>query len=103
MRCPPLNEPRTAENRFAAIDAVVKDMPPVQRACNTCGYADVPLMPSDPNAGWIAHCTAPVPVNVMLHPDKVKMQFAAADAARWQGRRLRPCPAWIDKEARPND
>lgn len=88
----------TSNQRFAPIDAVVADMPPVARACSTCRFADIPAMPDDLSEGWIAHCTAPVPINTMLHATRVQMSFPAADAARWDSKRQKPCSAWAERE-----
>ena len=80
--------------RFAPIDKMVASMPPVDRACSTCTFADIPPLPADPKDGWIAHCRVPMPVNTLLDVTEVKMSFAAADAERWESKRQKPCPAW---------
>lgn len=85
-------------DRFSPLDAVVANMPPVDRACSTCRYANVPPMPDDLREGWIAHCEAPVPANILWAPSRVQMSFAAADAARWDSKRQKPCPTWQTKE-----
>lgn len=86
-----------ADDMFGAIDRAVAEMPPVERACNTCAYADVPPMPEILDDGWMGHCTAPVPANTLLNPSPVMMSITGADVVRWEGKRLKPCPAWLPK------
>lgn len=88
----------TWEEIFAPIDRIVADMPPVERACSTCFYAEIPPMPEDPRLGWVAHCMATLPVNASLNPTRAIRSFAAADAARWESKRQQPCPAWKEKQ-----
>ena len=90
-------KPETWDEAFAAIDKVVKDMPPVDRACSTCGLVEIPPLPENPEMGWIAKCNASIPANILGFFSDVQMTFSAADAARWESKRQRQCPCWIEK------
>jgi hypothetical protein len=89
-----MSETYTWDQRFAAVDKAVADMSPVANACSTCKFADVPPLPDDPAKGWVGFCRAPLPVNTLLDPSRVQLSFAAADAARWDSKRQKSCPAW---------
>lgn len=88
---------KTTEGLMRQVDALVAQMPTVERTCPTCCYIDVREKPESEDEEWLAFCRAPLvlPVNASFHLyQDFQRRVCAVDVVRWQGKRMRPCPLW---------